>query len=542
MERSVGGRRAWRICFIAVLLAVFQTMAVVSGGPALAVPTCTYDRILQRIDIVIDPGQVGGLSVETAQDDLNPLAEPGAIMFTPNGIVDQGGPQCGEATNSNTALISVVGSDSRAEVETFFVYNGAGQFNPDIDWSVDLGTNPINTDDVLFLFGHDPSFVVPTDDVVTLTDGTFDVNGGGGPMLGVERVSVETRDGNDFVDGSALVGTTLQADLGFDNDWVSPGASSNDILTGGFGTDTVSYAHRTTSVTIVTGADDAGHDANGDCDLLDPGDELDHIHTTFEVLVTGSADDCILGDPNVDETFVPGEGADEVAGNPLDDDTLDWSSASAGVKIHPAKGKAKGQGADTFTWVFRYVGSPSNDTLIWDGSTAFFSGGSGIDRVDASAQAAGQSIFLDELDGCASLPDNCTGIGEPPDDLENVTGGSGNDSLNGNDLVNHIAGGGGAGDDSMTGYDGEDLVIGGAGNDVLDGSGADDTLRGGADGDQLLGAEGDDILNGGGGIDLGDGGAGGDVCISVESKFNCGTKSNPALTLHAFASKLAGLR
>ncbi|KPP84658.1 MAG: Integrin, beta chain [Rhodobacteraceae bacterium HLUCCO07] len=61
-------------------------------------------------------------------------------------------------------------------------------------------------------------------------------------------------------------------------------------------------------------------------------------------------------------------------------------------------------------------------------------------------------------------------------EIENATGGSGNDMLIGNNADNELVGNdgddmlaGGAGDDTLTGGDGDDELIGGAGNDSLDG-------------------------------------------------------------------------
>ena len=78
---------------------------------------------------------------------------------------------------------------------------------------------------------------------------------------------------------------------------------------------------------------------------------------------------------------------------------IDWSSSSAGMVIDPANGSATGQGTDTFTGVTGFVGSALDDTLLWDGTTDFFSGGAGTDKVDASTSTTGQMIDLDDLDG-----------------------------------------------------------------------------------------------------------------------------------------------
>ena len=136
--------------------------------------------------------------------------------------------------------------------------------------------------------------------------------------------------------------------------------------------------------------------------------------------------------------------------------------------------------------------------------------------------------------------------------VENVIGGSGNDTLVGNSAANVLRGGGGndsldggsgadvldggAGIDSATyrarttdltvrldnlANDGEageadnlintETVLGGNGNDLLAGSKFRDTLSGGPGNDTLLGLDQDDVLEGGPGTDTTDGGNGNDT-------------------------------
>lgn len=56
--------------------------------------------------------------------------------------------------------------------------------------------------------------------------------------------------------------------------------------------------------------------------------------------------------------------------------------------------------------------------------------------------------------------------------IENATGGSGNDTLNGNDEDNRLTGN--AGNDTIAGGGGKDTLIGGTGNDTLNGGSGDD--------------------------------------------------------------------
>lgn len=102
--------------------------------------------------------------------------------------------------------------------------------------------------------------------------------------------------------------------------------------------------------------------------------------------------------------------------------------------------------------------------------------------------------------------------------IENAVGGSGDDTIMGNDADNLLEGGfgadsmmGGAGNDTLDGSNQFDYLDGGDGNDLLLGGMGNDTLIGGADSDRLSGGNGDDYLEGGRGSDLLSGGRGADT-------------------------------
>ena len=91
---------------------------------------------------------------------------------------------------------------------------------------------------------------------------------------------------------------------------------------------------------------------------------------------------------------------------------------------------------------------------------------------------------------------------------DTLTGGEGNDNIDGeggNDALLGGAGGdyinGGAGNDRIWGQDGNDGLAGGAGDDLAYGQAGADTLAGGAGDDTLLGGEGYDQIRGDEGAD-----------------------------------------
>jgi hypothetical protein len=446
-------------------LGAFQVLAIVGAGVASAAGACNYVLASQRIDVIITAGTGSTLSVSD-----------GSVAGTVNGDILFDGVACGGSPKvSNTVQVNVT-TTVPSGTESFTIDNTFGapdrEFPNTIAWFVDLGTG---TGDTLIINGADQ-----TGNVIVFTNAGFTLDGATGTTAGVETVWANTNAGNDSVDGSALTSSVqLIAFGGAGDDTIAPGAANvlplaGDFVDGGSGAevngDTLDYHTRTTSVVIDNATGTAGHSANADCDVLDPGDEQDVINlgNTFENLQTGSGNDCIVGLAGLAEYFIPGDGDDGNASFPLvgqiGEDTIDWSSSSALMLINPTStcgGTATGQGTDMWTGVNMFVGSAFDDVLTWNNTcpTTGFSGGDGVDTVDATAQTASLNINLDNLD-----PTN--------DDLENLLGGSGNDVLTGNDIRNQIEGN--DGNDDLTGREGNDTLIGGLGNDDFQGdAGAD---------------------------------------------------------------------
>src|SRR5262249_11890268 len=148
-----------------------------------------------------------------------------------------------------------------------------------------------------------------------------------------------------------------------------------------------------------------------------------------------------------------------------------------------------------------------------------------------------QDVIVDLQAGTASGAGNDTLIS-----IENVDGGSGNDTIRGDAGANRLVGG--DGNDRLVGRGGDDVLDGGvgsdtagyagarqaividlqagtasgqAGNDTLisienaDGGSGNDEIRGDAGANRLVGGAGDDRLAGRGGDDVLDGGDGSDT-------------------------------
>jgi Ca2+-binding RTX toxin-like protein len=154
-------------------------------------------------------------------------------------------------------------------------------------------------------------------------------------------------------------------------------------------------------------------------------------------------------------------------------------------------------------------GGAGNDSLMGGLGDDALVGGAGVDTVSyadratlvrvslnaASLWAVGQNGASSELDTIAA-------------DIENLTGGAGNDSLRGSLIANIIHGG--AGNDTIEGGLGNDALYGDAGNDLLYGGAGNDMLVGGAGTDTLVGGDGDDF------IDSTDGPAANDTSIDCD--------------------------
>ncbi len=141
----------------------------------------------------------------------------------------------------------------------------------------------------------------------------------------------------------------------------------------------------------------------------------------------------------------------------------------------------------------------------------------GVDWLDFSGYSATQSIDLrqeafSDIDGTSGAISIARGTV-----IENAVGGSGRDTMTGNNIGNTLIGG--AGIDTLYGREGDDALYGGDNNDTLHASNdaslagdatATNFLYGEAGNDILHGSEGVDVLVGGAGLDTFFGGAGDD--------------------------------
>lgn len=268
--------------------------------------------------------------------------------------------------------------------------------------------------------------------------------------------------------------------------------------------------------------------------------------------IGGVGDDDLTGDRTgdpLDDDMEGGAGNDTMAGGG-GNDTMDGGAGNDDLDGGSGDDTLyAGDGDDTVD------GGSGDDTLI-AGSGAgndSYDGGADIDTIVYSSTTAGITVDL------SAGSNHATGTEIDTDQIgnvENVIGGSGNDTITGDGANNVIEGAGG--NDTLTGGSGTDtasyagaaagVTVGlangsaqntvGAGTDTLSGfenlagSTHGDTLTGSSAANTLSGNDGDDILAGGAGSDTLDGGDGADTAdyrtaaSAVTVNLSTGTTSN----------------
>jgi Ca2+-binding RTX toxin-like protein len=201
------------------------------------------------------------------------------------------------------------------------------------------------------------------------------------------------------------------------------------------------------------------------------------------IISTGAGDDVITGQAGaaVGSSLTPLDGSIRLTVYGGDgNDTITSGAASVGGAVNALYG---GTGDDKF---IQQAAKAADDIHGEDGN----------DLLDYSSRSAPLTISV----GVGSGDDGESGEGDTVEaDVENVTGGAGNDLIDASamTLASHVLIGG-AGNDTLMGSDLADHLYGGEGNDILKGGAGDDILEGGDGDDILQGGLGDDTLKGGG--------------------------------------------
>jgi Ca2+-binding RTX toxin-like protein len=324
------------------------------------------------------------------------------------------------------------------------------------------------------------------------------------------------------------------------------GGVGNDVLRGAGGSDTLSGGEDDDAALGGDGSDTM-NGGNGSADLVDYGDRAGPVKVTLNSPGAADDDGSISNDGATATTLDDVDNIEIAVGGSADDNLI--ADATGGSVL---RGNA---GDDSLT------GGGGPDTVDGGAGADTMDGKQGIDLVTYRAVSEAVTITLN--DGAANdggVADTSGANRDITVNLENATGGSGNDSLAGDSGANVLDGG--TGDDVLRGLLGPDHLAGGAGSDLttysersasepvdvsLDGTandgaagegdlvGADveateggagsDVLTGGSNADSLLGGDGNDRLTGQGGDDTLSAGNGDDtveVKDAVAEDVDCG--------------------
>jgi Ca2+-binding RTX toxin-like protein len=425
--------------------------------------------------------------------------EAGDDLYIVNGIVGGSfsGPSISESSGNDTLSfqgstgVDIFGlfSPAVSGIEAINLAGGGNRLNLTASRVRDLSDTDVlrvigGANDTLVFgdFGWSRSAVA--DGFVTLTNG-------GATVIASENLAPPVllpTNGNDSLSGT---NADDAVDLLAGNDTYI-GLAGNDSVLGGLGNDSINGGNGADSLSAGEG-NDIIFGGNGS-DSIDGGNGYDVIdYRDFSAslgisvdLAAGRANDGMGGIDTVlgieavfggtqNDTMIGGEGGDNLFGSSGNDSLLGGAGNDV---LQPSFGLdtvIAGEGNDL---IFISVGS-QNDSI---------DGGNGTDALSFSGSSSNYSISIDLVAGRANdgLGSVYTLIG-----IENISSGSGNDTIIGND-----------GAESFLGGNGQDSLIGGSGNDTLNGGDGADTLVGGAGNDWLYSTDGTDAIFGGEGDDV----------------------------------------
>jgi Ca2+-binding RTX toxin-like protein len=288
-----------------------------------------------------------------------------------------------------------------------------------------------------------------------------------GPMT---RISVSGGPNADLLTGQGGFGTgsPTTIDLSLDGQRADFESDTGDTINGGNGNDSIQGGPGDDTIRGF-GGDDFLSDSIGN-DVVYGGDGAD-------LLAEGSGADVLFGDGGVDTVYYGDARRNPVfvSLDGLANDGEAGEGDNVGVDVENVSG---GSGDDTI------IGSALPNRLIGGGGTDTIQGLGGDDVLDGdhldggpgadTMSGFGQSDVVDysgrtqpvnvTLDGVANDGEAGEGDNVQPN-VENVLGGSGNDTLVGSANANMLVGG--AGNDTITGQGGSDTLRGGGGNDTF---------------------------------------------------------------------------
>jgi len=352
-------------------------------------------------------------------------------------------------------------------------------------------------DDIITLYGPGQSVNgLAGDDVIVGADyegGTDIINGDGGNDV------IDGGAGNDTLDGGADIDTVSYASavVGVTVSLALQGSSQDTI---GAGLDTLSNFENLTG----SASDDSiTGDANDNALDGGAGDDIVIGGAGDDMLSGGAGDDNIEG--GVGNDILDGGADNDDLDGDAGDDTAYYANDITDLIISLLAGTASstGSGNDTLANIENIIAGSGNDNITGDANDNALDGGAGDDTVIGGAGD-------DKLNGGTGDDDIEGGVGndilDGGADNDDLDGGAGDDTASyANDItdltISLLAGAAssvGSGNDTLSNIEN---VVGGSGNDTIAGDNNDNVLSGGAGNDILDGGAGNDTLDGGDGID-----------------------------------------
>jgi Ca2+-binding RTX toxin-like protein len=333
---------------------------------------------------------------------------------------------------------------------------------------------------------------------------------------------------NDNITGNAL------------NNTLSGGTAGNDILNGMDGNDTLIGGAGSDSLFGGAGNDTYAFDADSALgtdtitDAVGNGtDTLDFTGTSSVVAVNlGSANQAVNSNLTLNltaaqmENVIGGGGSDTLTGNALNNVLSGGTGGNDALNGMDGNDiLIGGSGNDAL------LGGAGDDTYVFDTDTALGTDiitdavGNGTDTLNFSDSSNAITVNLGTAGNQIVNPRLTLNLTAAQ--IENVIGGSNNDSITGNALDNILSGG--SGNDALNGGNGNDALTGGSGNDSLTGGNGNDTYL--FDTDSALGADALTEISGGGMDTLDFSGSSNDTTIDLNIIGNQTVNANLILNI-----------
>ena len=352
-------------------------------------------------------------------------------------------------------------------------------------------------------------------DLSTLVDGYAEVIVGDPEDLEIDQLTevenIRTGSGADVLIGD-MQDNHLSGGGGTDT---LVGGLGNDTLDGGAGRDIADYSSSLSPIVtnLTLDEDNVFIDESNIDTLID----IEHVIGSEydDVMEGGAADDTFWAGAGND-VLIGGEGSNTLDGGDGDEDIVDFSGSSTGVRVNFGGGTdnegyviaTHGSDVDRLKNIEDLIGSDHDDhltgdeadqTIIGREGNDFIDGAGGNDTLDGGlgtdelVGGSGDDLFVhsdgnDSIDGGAdsdtidfSLTENITQVNAILDGANNSTIDlSGGDNL----TVKNV--------ENIVGTIGDDTLQGDASDNILDGRDGDDVLIGAAGNDTLIGGEGRD--------------------------------------------------